>query len=268
MMLRHPRDGAERVRGRLDRRHDLRELTALGVPQSDFYKVAKDWRRVMHEAIGVPWPCQEAESFGKVWASTIADLNAAEVPVGLASYGGWSDCDIAQAEAIWCMVAHLRPARVVETGVAHGVTARVVLEALDGIGRGQLWSIDLPAVDPALHWQIGVAVRPELRSRWTYIAGTSRERLPGVVSDLGSLDLFVHDSLHTGRNLCFELDTVWPALRPGGAAVVDDIDHSLGFRRFTDRAAPAAWLAAEHVAGHGLWGVAIKDHALAADTSA
>jgi hypothetical protein len=78
------------------------------------------------------------------------------------------------------------------------------------------------------------------------------------VRKLKRVDLFVHDSLHTARNMCFELDTVWPALTPGGIAVVDDVDHSLGFRRFIDRAAPAAWLTARHVTGSGLWGAAVK----------
>ena len=58
--------------------------------------------------------------------------------------------------------------------------------------------------------------------------------------------------------MCFELDTVWPALPPGGVAVVDDIDHGLGFRRFADRVAPGAWVAARHLTGNGRWGAAIK----------
>src|SRR5262249_44335498 len=57
---------------------------------------------------------------------------------------------------------------------------------------------------------------------------------------------------------CFELDTIWPTLPPGGVAVVDDIDHSLGFSRFVQRAAPRAWVATRHVTGGGLWGTAIK----------
>ena len=98
----------------------------------------------------------------------------------------------------------------------------------------------------------------DLRSRWTYVEGTSRRRLPGLVRGLQQVDLFVHDSLHTARNTCFELDTVWPALPPGGVAVVDDIDRSLGFSRFIERVAPGAWIAARHVTGDGLWGIAIK----------
>jgi len=252
-----PRVG-ERVRGRFDRHRDLRDLAALGGGPGERYPVAEDWARVLHEAIDVPWPCQEPERFGQVWDATVAGLTAAGLRVGRASYGGWNDGDRAQAEAIWCLVAHMRPATVVETGVAHGLTSRVILEGLDRNGSGHLWSVDLPAVDPALHHEIGMAVPQDLRSRWTYVKGTSRWRLPHLVRGLRRVDLFVHDSLHTARNLCFELDTVWPALPPGGIAVVDDIDHSLGFRRFVDRAAPAAWVATRHVTGSGLWGAAIK----------
>jgi hypothetical protein len=40
--------------------------------------------------------------------------------------------------------------------------------------------------------------------------------------------------------------------------VVDDINQSLGFRAFVDQAGPGAWLAARHVTGDGLWGVAVE----------
>jgi hypothetical protein len=258
-MMRSPRSGAERIRGRIDRRQDLRELAALGGPQSQHYTVTEDWAPTLHDIIGAPWPCPESEPFGEVWDAVVADLTAAGLRVGRASYGGWNDGDRAQAAALWCVVAHSRPATVVETGVAHGLTSRVILEGLKRNGAGRLWSVDLPAVDPALHHEIGIAVQADLRSRWSYVAGTSRERLPGLVRKLKRVDLFVHDSLHTARNMCFELDTVWPALTPGGIAVVDDVDHSLGFRRFVDRAAPHAWLTARHVTGSGLWGAVVKD---------
>jgi len=257
-MLRHPGEGIERVRGRIDRRRDRRELMALGRPQSEHYAATADWSHILHKAIGAPWPCQEPEQFGEVWDATVSGLAAAGLRVGLASYRGWNDGDQAQAEAIWCLVAHTRPATVVETGVAHGLTSRVILEGFRRNGTGHLWSIDLPAVDPVLHHEIGVAVPEDLRSRWTYVAGTSRRRLPALVRGLEQVDLFIHDSLHTARNTCFELDTVWPAMPPGGVALVDDIDHSLGFSRFIERAAPAESVAARHVTGGGLWGTAIK----------
>jgi predicted O-methyltransferase YrrM len=258
-MARHPIRGIERIRGRLDRRHDWRELAAIEGPVDDFYEVTDGWREHLHAALNTHWPCGELESFGRVWDAALGDLRAAGYRTGLASYAGWNDGDPAQAEALWCIVAHMRPTTVVETGVAHGLSSRVVLEGLRRNGAGRLWSVDLPAVDSAFHREIGIAVPAEVRSRWTYVPGTSRERLPGVVSRAGHVDLFVHDSLHTARNLCFELDTVWPALRPGGVAVIDDVDHSLGFRAFLDRSTPQTWTAARHVVGNGIWAIAVKE---------
>jgi SAM-dependent methyltransferase/predicted O-methyltransferase YrrM len=230
----------------------------LGRSPSEHYTAVSDWSQALHKAIDAPWPCQESQKFAEEWDATVSGLTAAGMRVGLASYRGWNDGDRAQAEAIWCLVAHTRPATVVETGVAHGLTSRVILEGLHRNGTGHLWSVDLPAVDPALHREIGIAIPEDLRSRWTYVEGTSRQRLPGLIRRLQRVDLFVHDSLHTARNTCFELDTVWPALSPGGVVVVDDIDHSLGFSRFTERVTPAYRMAARHVTGSGLWGTAIK----------
>src|SRR5690349_16290674 len=130
MMLRHPREGVERVRGRIDRHGDRRELRALGCPLSEHYGVVDDWAPLLHNAIDVPWPCQQPEQFGKVWEATVSSLAAAGLHTGLASYGGWNDGVRAQAKAIWCLVAHLRPSTVVETGVAHGLISRVILEGL------------------------------------------------------------------------------------------------------------------------------------------
>jgi len=60
--------------------------------------------------------------------------------------------------AIWCLTRHLRPKTVVETGVAHGVTSRCILEALTRSGDGRLWSIDLPPLERDWRKQVGMAV--------------------------------------------------------------------------------------------------------------
>ena len=255
--MRHPISGIERIRGRLDRRQDQRALAVLGVTPTEAYGATNDWQQFLHTGIGAKWPCSAKDSFSAVWDSTIAYVSAAGLKTGLASYAAWNDGDRAQAEALWCIVNHARPQTIVETGVAHGITSRVILEGLHRNEAGHLWSVDLPATDPRLHGEIGMAVPESLRSRWTYVAGTSRRKLPRIRRNVEHLDLFLHDSLHTQRNLCFELDVAWPALRMGGVAVVDDIDHNLGFRDFVRRASPA-WIAARHTTGNGLWGIAIK----------
>jgi predicted O-methyltransferase YrrM len=121
--------------------------------------------------------------------------------------------------------------QVVETGVAHGVTSRFVLEALQRNGGGRLWSIDVPPLlQPELHQEIGVAVPDALRTDWTLIRGSSRRRLPALLDTIMPIDLCIRDSLHTTENVLFALRRVWPRGRAGGAVVVDDVDVNDGFR--------------------------------------
>jgi Methyltransferase domain len=117
--------------------------------------------------------------------------------------------------------------------VGHGVTSRFILEALEKNDGGELWSIDRPPMESEWQEQVGVAVDKRLQHRWSYIRGSSRRRLPALLSQLGQIDLFVHDSLHSERNVRFEIDRAWMFLRSGGAIVVDDIDVNRGFWSFT-----------------------------------
>ncbi len=78
-----------------------------------------------------------------------------------------------------------------------------------------------------------MAVGDRYADRWSYIKGSSRRHLPALLSQLGQIDLFIHDSLHSERNVLFEMGCAWTALRPGGVLVVDDVDANWGFRSFT-----------------------------------
>jgi len=170
-----------------------------------------------------------------MWENIHDELRARGIVTGRGEYAGWDDSDPALARATWCLVRHLRPQRVIETGVGRGLTSRMVLQAMERNGRGHLWSIDKPPpLAPSLQRQIGAAVPFELRANWTYIRGSSRQRLARLVGQLKGIDLFIHDSAHTRHNVVFELETAWPMLHPGGAALVDDIDLSRGFERFVD----------------------------------
>jgi predicted O-methyltransferase YrrM len=155
--------------------------------------------------------------------------------VGPFSFYEWNDGDAGFVRAIWCLIRHLRPINVVETGVAHGMTSRFILEALESNAAGKLWSIDLPPLNPLTRQEVGIAVRQPGVSigRWTYIAGTSRRRLPALLSRLGQVDLFIHDSMHSNRNVMFELECAWRYLTVGGVMVVDDIDANPAFDTFT-----------------------------------
>jgi hypothetical protein len=123
-----------------------------------------------------------------------------------------------------------------------------------------------PPLDPSMRRQIGIAVTD--RSRWSLIAGSSRRCLPGLLAHLDAIELFIHDSMHTEKNVRFELDCAWHYLAAGGALVVDDLDTNWGFRSFC-RAHPqhrSLICEAEPVRpdvrrfnGRGLFGVFLKN---------
>jgi Methyltransferase domain len=126
---------------------------------------------------------------------------------------------------------YTRPEVVIETGVAHGVTSRIVLEALEQNDLGHLWSIDLPfPFDHWLHGETGLVVADECRSRWTYLEGSSKQRLPSLVSEVGHAEMFIHDSLHTAENTLFEIEQAGSAMPTGGVRLVDDTDSYTGLR--------------------------------------
>lgn len=197
------------------------------------YEADENWESWLHDRLGAQRPCKSIPEFWVLWPEVVRELEANGIRVGPQSFGSWNDGDAGFVRAIWCLTRHLRPKNVVETGVAHGLSSRFILEALERNESGHLSSIDLPPIEKFRQSQVGVAVGGRFADRWSYIKGSSRLRLPQLLSQLGEIDLFIHDSLHSERNVRFELDRAWAHLRPGGALVVDDVDASWGFRSFT-----------------------------------
>jgi hypothetical protein len=197
------------------------------------YDVDEDWEPRLHEALGTPWPCRDHGRFWELWEQVIGELQQAGLRIGRGAYAGWGDGEPGLVRAVWCLVRHARAERVVETGVARGITTRFVVEALEQNDRGHLWSVDLPPLrEPELHAQTATAVPERLRRRWTYVRGSSRTQLPSLLARTGPIDLFIHDSAHTARNVLFELEHAWRSLAPEGVAVVDDVDLNCGFHAF------------------------------------
>ena len=259
VMVRDPFAAVERVRGRLDRRRDAAALEATGLSVDDLYPIDVEWQRGLHHALGCPWPCHCESAARSLYSEIMAGFAALGLPD---RYQGWCDGSAEFTLAAWTLAIHLRPENVVETGVARGVTSRIVLEALKLNGSGNLSSVDLPAVDSTYRDQIAIAVPEPLRENWTLVSGTTRQRLPALLAELGEIDLFVHDSLHTGRNTRFEIEHAWNILRPGGALLVDDVYQSLVFHDFV--ATHSRWsVVAANPDGSYRFGVALKEENLA-----
>lgn len=134
----------------------------------------------------------------------------------------------------------LAPEVVVETGVAYGVSSTFILRALEENGRGALHSIDLPPLRREYEQFWGVAVPEAIKGRWVLHRGSSARTLPGLLRGLKTVDLFLHDSLHTRRNMRRELEAVWPHLRTGGVILADDVERNRAFGELRRRN-PALW---------------------------
>ena len=252
-LLRDPLEGIERARERAAQRRERR-----WPPRR--YEEEREWEDSLHGLIGCTWPCDARSESDALWREIVGSLTARGLAVGRGSYRGWDDAGPALARAAWCLTRHLRPQKVVETGVARGITTRFILEGLERNGDGRLWSIDLPPLRQGdLPEETGAAVPQHRRARWAYLKGSSRRRLPGLLAELEEIDLFVHDSMHTARNLRFELDHAWAALRPGGVLLVDDVDHNDVFHSFTETFTGLRSLIARHDDGEGLFGVILKE---------
>lgn len=147
---------------------------------------------------------------------------------------------------------------VLETGVAYGVTTAFVLQGLNVNGRGKLVSLDLPPLGPDGDRYVGYLVPEELRGRWDLRRGISKRLLPELLPKLGKIDVFIHDSLHTYRNMRFELQTVWPFLRPGGLLIADDVGENTAFDEFARKISPASCVVVREEKKNSVFGVLVK----------
>jgi hypothetical protein len=150
---------------------------------------------------------------------------------GAPADAGWiaMDGDQSLAELARSLVRERRPATVIETGVARGVTSSAVLRALAENDFGELHSIDLPPPRMLDDGLVGSAVPEELQGRWHYHWGSAKRLLPGLLADSTGPRLFIHDSDHSYRHMRWEIESAWAALEPGDVILCDDAHFHSGF---------------------------------------
>lgn len=217
------------------------------------------WDEHLHELLGAPWPCRQRQQFDQIMASVGELLSARGWGFGRDTYAWYADADSSLCRAAWCVTLHTRPEVVIETGVAHGVTSRIVLEALSHNDFGHLWSIDLPfPFDPRLHPETGAAVTDACRPRWTYLEGSSRKRLPPLAAEIGHVEMFIHDSLHTAANTLFEMEQAAAVMSAGGVILVDDIDSHASFTTFAGRHPEYRAIICPSADRTGMFGIAVN----------
>ena len=134
----------------------------------------------------------------------------------------------------------ISPSVVLETGVAYGVSSVFILKALEKNACGTLHSVDLPPLRSEYEKFWGIAVPEALRGRWIVHRGSSARILPRLLGEIRTVDLFVHDSLHTHRNMSREFDAVWPHLGSGAVLLADDVERNRAFGELRQKS-PALW---------------------------
>jgi hypothetical protein len=136
---------------------------------------------------------------------------------------------------LYALTRILRPQHVIETGVSSGVSSMHFLLGLHANREGTLHSIDLPtqqrgatfAADDSpvalpVGRSTGWAIPAGITDGWDLRLGPSQALLPELVRELPTVDLFLHDSLHTPEHLTFELETIRPRLSPGAVVLADN----------------------------------------------
>lgn len=137
------------------------------------------------------------------------------------------NADRSMAMLCYSLTRCIKPAVVVETGVAYGLSTAVILLALERNQNGRLVSIDLPPLLDPNGFCVGMAVPSSLKHRWILHLGSSRRLLPSVLSEIGEIGLFIGDDATIYTLQKYEFNQVWPRLVQGGAVVIGDVGDKL-----------------------------------------
>lgn len=142
---------------------------------------------------------------------------------------------------LYACTRFLRPEVIIETGVGPGLSTSSILAGLIDNSKGHLFSIELPPQTrfarprdedgASFAWQergVGWAIPETIKSKGqphhTLLLQDVRDALPELISGTGTLDMFLHDDLHTPDHMTWEYELVWPYLKDGGLLISDDVN--------------------------------------------
>lgn len=144
---------------------------------------------------------------------------------------------------LYAAIRACRPKVVVETGTAAGASATYLLAALERNGRGSLYSID----DARDRSHIGYLVPDRLQARCNLRYGNSLVLVPEIYREVGPIDFFIHDSLHTYEHMTDEYELFYQLIEPGGVIGSHDILMSNAWRHFIKRHRVEEWGAVKNL---------------------
>ena len=127
--------------------------------------------------------------------------------------------------ALYLITRAFRPGTIFETGVANGLSTRIILEAIVMNRRGILVSTEIEK-------DVGPLVPDSLRKHWQLHVGEPSSVLTETLEEVGQVDLFLHDSDHSYENMLFEFKKAYHRMSPHGLMVSDDVDTNPAFIEF------------------------------------
>jgi hypothetical protein len=199
--------------------YDVVDIQTVGAALSEHFEQSGD--DILHET-----------ALGDIEATVKAAIE--QLPAD-APFPQKHHADFALARFAYLICRFVQPQVVVETGVAYGVTSAFILKAMQVNQRGTLYSIDLPASARADAVQyVGHLIPADLRPRWKLTIGASRRVLRPLLAEISDPDIFLHDSLHTFRNMRYEFASI---KRPR-VILSDDIEGNPAFQNVIESAAP------------------------------
>lgn len=168
---------------------------------------------------------------------------------------------------LYFICRHLKPSKVVETGVGYGTSTAYILQALEDNSHGELHSIDIPfseyvndagsnivQVTP----DIGKMVPNHLKKRWNLIIGKTSVVLPELLQKLGTIDLFECDSEITYSTMMFEYKQAWDYLSPGGILWSNALHVNKAFSDFVTSSNITSFAYPSTKGVNAFFGVAVK----------
>lgn len=132
-------------------------------------------------------------------------------------------------KTLYVLVWAYQPELCVETGTASGFSATATLSYLHACNCGRLYSIDVagPHSD-----DYGVLIPQAFRDRLELRLQEHTPLLPGLLAELGEIDFFYHDSIHTVKHMRWEYELGWEYLKPGGCLASHDVLFTTAFDDF------------------------------------
>lgn len=152
----------------------------------------------------------------------------------------------------------IKPELIVETGVAYGVSTSYILQALHENKKGKLISIDSIFRPWQSKEMIGSAIPDSLKDKWKLYLGGSDKQLNEIFKNFSDIDIFLHDSLHTYKNMMFEFKKSWLNIKTGGYLLSDDILGNNAFYDFCKMTNKTPLLLFQKIEPISLMGIIVK----------